>query len=584
MKAERKIVISLALALVMAVSMIPTSKPAEATYTPPFQTVKIGLFSYRDDGNIDQRNFPSANLEYASGKGEGYELGYYDGNRQFVPIGVQIVGTSKITVIMDRTMRYVSTSNSYVEDKTNIDDKTVGCIHLKLNASYPTYDEAVSSMAANGGDFVRYENDSFYVLRDQYTTQEDAAAAAGGMTDWTVDDGSSYTVTVVKTGTNNILFEYDCGSASSLAIRTFTTNGVAPQTWHRNCRYYGGFSFTRLTGGNITVVNYVDIDDYIKGVVPWEMSASWPREALKAQAITARTFLMTNITKHRTEGFDICNTIHCQAYHGNERATDNSDAAVTETAGQYLMYDGKLCETYYASSDGGATENVENIWGSNAIPYLRGVIDPYEAELFDSSSSYYWKKEFTPASLGAQIRSKDRSCGDIVKVSITFTELGNVRSITFIDESGKKNTFDKSNCRSAIGSGLSNRYTVNGITPYGTSSGLYVNKGTALDAGLDEVCAIGGNGAVEQLPSGDVYAISGKGTVSKLDVATTGTGTSRTVTTGVNAQGKFVFTGSGHGHNVGMSQWGAYSMAKYHNKTCEDILTFYYTGSQVVSA
>ncbi len=587
MKAKRKMIVSLAMALALAASLVPVSKPAEAAYTPPYQTVKIGLFSYKSDGNIDQRNFPSANLQYVTGKGEGYELGYYDQNRQFVPIGVQIVGTPEITVVMDRNMKYDSNSNSYAEEKTDFDGIVVGCAHLKWNESFLTYDDAVLSMATNGGEFVRYENGYFWVLRGQYTTREAAAAvadaeAAAGVTGWSVDSGSSYTVTVVQTRTNNILFEYDCGSSSSLAIRTYTTDGTVPQTWHRKCYYYGGFAFQRLTGGNITVVNYVDIEDYLKGVVPWEMSASWPKEALKAQAITARTFLMTNIKKHRAEGFDICNTIDCQAYHGNERATENSDAAVIETAGQYLMYDGELCETYYASSDGGATENVENIWGTKAIPYLRGVVDPYEAELFDSSSSYYWTQRYTPSSLGDRLRTLGRSCGDIVKVSITFTELGNVRSITFTDASGKSNTFDKSNCRSVIGSGLSNRYTVNGLTPYGVSASLYVNNGAAMDLKLGEVYAVGGSGAVEQLPSGDVYAISGKGTVGKLDAAV-GTGTSRTVTTGVDASGRFVFTGSGHGHSVGMSQWGAYSMAKYHGKTCEEILTFYYTGTQVVS-
>ncbi len=582
MRAGRKTVVSLALALALAVSLIPAAPRAEAVYTPPYQTVKIGLFSYGDDGNIDQRNFPSANLQYVTGKGEGYELGYYDGNRQFVSIGARIVGTPEITVVMDRNMRYDAGSNSYVEAKAPFDGTVVGCVHLKWDDYFPTYDDAMAFAAGNGGDFVRYENGRFWVLRGQYTAKEDAAAAAAGVTGWSVDSGSSYTVTVVQTRTNTILFEYDCGTETSLAIRTYTTNGVTPQTWHRKCYYYGGFAFQRYTGGNITVVNYVDVEDYVKGVVPWEMSASWPKEALKAQAITARTFLMTNITKHRSEGFDICNTIHCQAYHGNQRATADTDAAVIETAGQYLMYQGKLCETYYASSDGGATEDVENIWGK-PIPYLKGVIDPYEASVVDKISNYNWDKKFTPSSLGAQLRSKGRSSDDVVQVSITFTDMGNVYSITFTDKNGVKNTFDKSNCRTVLGSNLSNRYTVNGLTAYGSTASLHVNNGAAMDIGIGEAYAVGGRGAVEQLSSGDVYAISGRGTISKVN-ATGGTGSSRTVTTGVDASGQFVFTGSGHGHNVGMSQWGAYSMAKYYNKTCEEILTFYYTGTQIMYA
>ena len=87
---------------------------------------------------------------------------------------------------------------------------------------------------------------------------------------------------------------------------------------------------------------------------------------------------MANLGKHT--GFDLCTTEDCQVYYGTEGANATTDAAVDQTAGQYLTYDGALCGTYYSSSDGGATENSENVW-VKAVPYLRGVVDPYEANI-----------------------------------------------------------------------------------------------------------------------------------------------------------------------------------------------------------
>ena len=83
--------------------------------------------------------------------------------------------------------------------------------------------------------------------------------------------------------------------------------------------------------------NDVPLEDYIKGVVPYEMSPSWHKEALKAQAVCARSYADGQKERHKNNGFDVCSTTHCQVYHGIGRATANSNAAVEETRGQYLL-------------------------------------------------------------------------------------------------------------------------------------------------------------------------------------------------------------------------------------------------------
>lgn len=567
----------LTLAAVFAVLLLPLGERAEAAYSAPYDTVRIGLYDFTSSGPT-KKTFASANLENVDGCGYGYELGYYDSNRNFVSLGGRITSTKEVTMMMDKNMSYDSSTNSYYVGSGG--QLVVGCYHLRMPATYNDYASAraAADSFTSVRAFVRYEKDGFHVLAGEYTSTSEAQSAAGslGITNYTVDSGTAYTVVVVKSRTDDILFEFDCGTSLNLCLRPIAPEGGKSQTWFRNYKYYGDFVYWRNTGGELTVINYVDVEDYVKCVVPYEMSASWPREALKAQAVTARTYLMSNITKHRTLGFDVCNTTCCQAYHGTERAAANSNAAVDETAGQYLTYNGELCSTYYYSSNGGASENSENVWSAK-LDYLRGVIDPYETAIAGSISNYNWKYTFSGAELGRRVSNRGYNCGKVVDAKITFTDVGNVKSVTFTDSTGKKFTFSGSDAKSVC-YGDSQRFTINGQAPSNTQYIFVNDEGASITGGLEGLYAIGGDGTA-QLPSDDAYVISGTGTISQITGSTGGGGT-----TGPDANGNFVITGSGWGHNVGMSQWGAYSMARYFEKTYTEILEFYYSGAKVVTS
>ena len=582
MKNNLKKLFATILAAAAIATIIPA--PAKAVYTAPTDIVRVGLYN-------DTQTYASANLQNVSGTGYGYEFGYYDSNRQFISLGASDTSTDKITMVIDRNMTYNSSSNSYSEGTGG--SVVVGCYHIKLDRVYPDYysARADADMFTSANAFVRYENGSFYVCVGDYISQDEAVLAASGMniaSSYTIDSGSSYTVAVVATGTDRIIFEFDCGTSYSLAVRPISSGGKT-QTWFKRFRYYGDFVYWRNTGGNLTVINYVNVDDYVKGVIPYEMSPSWPLEAQKAGAISARTYVMANLNKHSTKGFDVCNTIDCQVYKGTGSATSTSDAAVDETAGQYLTYQNELCETYYYSSNGGASEDSENVW-NGSIPYLRGKEDPYEEAVADSISNYYWSVTYTGSELAAKLRSRGYNCGTIVGLEVSrFTDMGNVYSITFTDVNGKNFTFSKESARTVLGL-RSQRYTVNGQST-GTDTGtgdpgsIYVNSSSGQSQ-LDtsEVYAIGSDG-VSQVAGDGIYAITGSGLVEAVGEGgqnTSGTGSSGGSSS--NTSGTFTITGSGYGHNVGMSQWGAYSMAKYYNMTCEEILTFYYTGAEVTTS
>ncbi len=572
MKHFVKKLLSVALSSVLMLGMVPCCAHAEAVYSAATDIVRVGLY-------VDSvKSFSSANLQNVAGTANGYEFGYYNG-REYVSLGASVTDVTKISIMKDRNMVYNSASGSYEDGSYG--QVTVGCYHVRLETKYPDY---ASAMAAVGtftsvNAFVRYENGGYYVLCGDYISSTAAATAGAGLSlrqGYSVDSGTAYTVTVVETGTDRILFEFDCGTEYSLAVRPISVDGEKPLSYFKNLQYYGDFVYGRNTGGNLTVINYVNIEDYVKGVVPSEMSASWPLEALKAGAVTARTYVLANLNGHRSMGFDVCNTTDCQVYYGRRNANENTDLAVEETAGEVLTYQGKLCETFYYASNGGASENSENVWGE-ALPYLRGVEDPYEAEIADSIPTYSWTVTMTGDEVAAKLRAKANiECSTIVKFEITqFTEMGNVYKITFTDKDGKSFSFTGEKCRTVLGL-RSQRYTVGNQAPSTEAQLVYVNSGEETISGtLAGSYALGADGVV-QLPGGEVYAITEDGQVETINGRIPGTG---------DSEGDvFVIHGSGYGHNVGMSQWGAYSMAKYFGKNYVDILTFYYTGTEVVNA
>jgi stage II sporulation protein D len=142
-------------------------------------------------------------------------------------------------------------------------------------------------------------------------------------------------------------------------------------------RYRGAIEVIPDDSG-VTAINVLDIDRYVKGVVPGEMPASWPLEALKAQAVTARTYALAT---RKSGVFDQYPDTRSQVYRGVTAESVTSNAAVDRTAGEVLTYGGEPAVTYYHSTSGGHTENVEKSFlGSLSKPWLVGVSDPYDAK------------------------------------------------------------------------------------------------------------------------------------------------------------------------------------------------------------
>lgn len=157
-----------------------------------------------------------------------------------------------------------------------------------------------------------------------------------------------------------------------------------------NGNAFRGNFLLKADGDGITVINTVAIEDYLKAVVPSEMETSADIEALKAQAVVARTYAIATRGKHKKSGYDLCNTTCCQVYKGVREESAKTDKAVKQSEGLVIFHAGKPINAYYCASCGGYTESAEEAWpGAQPVQYAKVIKCPHC--LKDSKMSWSYK-------------------------------------------------------------------------------------------------------------------------------------------------------------------------------------------------
>ena len=318
--------------------------------------------------------------------------------------------------------------------------------------------------------------------------------------------------------------------------------------------YRGSIILLKDDNGKLTVINEVGLDDYTAAVLAKEMSPSFELEALKAQAVAARTYAVRNSGKHGKYGFDVCRSNDCQVYGGAEDEHERTVRAAQQTSGEVLVSGGALAETVYFATSGGHTESSEYVWGSD-ISYLKAISDEYEADNVYGAS---WTRELSPSQLEAAVTG----LGNIIDVEITKTSpSGAVYEIKVVGDNGEK-VFKNESCRTFLGYDvlLSQAYTViksgDGVT-------VETTGGTARVNGISVMSASG----IAPYSGAEMCLMGGE-----LQVAV--------ISTPPQSDG-YIFSGRGWGHLVGMSQNGANGMAAA-GFDYQQILTHYYTGTEIL--
>jgi SpoIID/LytB domain protein len=161
---------------------------------------------------------------------------------------------------------------------------------------------------------------------------------------------------------------------------------------------YRGVMELRRNGGSVMAINAVPLDAYVQGVIPAEMPYTWRPEALKVQAVAARSYALA--TDRGGSLFDQYADTRSQVYQGMSAERGRTNAAARATAGQVVLYRGRVATTYYSSTSGGRTENIENVfYGAPRTGYLRGVKDPYDG----ASPRHRWQFRLSSATLDARL-------------------------------------------------------------------------------------------------------------------------------------------------------------------------------------
>ena len=527
----------------------PASVSYPATYTPEEYVVRAGLF-YGSSALI------SANLQNFDGSG--YMFGWYDSNGTFTAVGYTT--QTQITTFSDRNM-YVA-GGTYYDSMAPSGATSIGAYHVQSGNTYGSFQEALSAANTISGAFPAYVNGQWKVRIGSYRSTDAAQQASASVPGSSVVGFSSTCYTVSATNSGTILFEFD-NSGDRFGIRPI--GSADPVTWHKGYKWSGGFEYRRNASYTLNVINVVEIGDYTKGVIPYEIGTAWGEEGTKVGAVCASSYVVFNKNRHSTYGFDVCNTDHCQVYQGQNRATAQSNAYCESVAGLAVFYDGKICNTVYHSTNGGYTEDAVNVWGTD-YPYLKAVPDTYE----DLDRAHYgrWSYTYTGAEIAWILNQKNYSIGTVTNAWVEeYTPAGNVYKVSFQDASGKKQSFTMENARTILSSSTlgkathSQRYNIS----TGTVNIAAGESGTILSASTAQ--AIGGNGKSGNLRNpGEVYIITASG---------------KDVLRSTTSNGVFVVSGTGWGHNVGLSQWGSRGRAEA-GWDYKSILEYYYTGAKVL--
>jgi stage II sporulation protein D len=190
-------------------------------------------------------------------------------------------------------------------------------------------------------------------------------------------------------------------------------------------RRYRGSIQVDIANGRLRAINMVGLEQYLYGVVPSEMPYTWHPEALKAQAIAARSYALAT---RKTGAFDLYPDTRSQVYLGIDHEKPSTNAAVDATAGKVVLFEGEVAKTFFFSTSGGRTASAEDVWGQ-AVPYLVSVPDPY-----DSISPYHdWGPfSFTGGKLARVLKLKGR----VLDLQPEVNSSGRIKSLIVVGSTG----------------------------------------------------------------------------------------------------------------------------------------------------
>jgi stage II sporulation protein D len=227
----------------------------------------------------------------------------------------------------------------------------------------------------------------------------------------------------LKPGTQNVR----AGKIAAARLPLRFEPGAAPLVL--DGKAYRGALLVHRVGGRLVVVNKLPLDRYLRGVVPWEMPDDWHAEALKAQAVVARSYALATLKPGTL--YDLYADTRSQVYGGIEAESFTTNVAIGATAGQVLTWRGRVATTFYHSTSGGRTVSVAEAWPrARPVPYLVSVPDPHD----DLSKHHRWGTfRWTPEGVAARLGLRG-----VTDVRVERGPSGRVRRVHVLSGSGTR--------------------------------------------------------------------------------------------------------------------------------------------------
>ncbi|MDI9370446.1 MAG: SpoIID/LytB domain-containing protein [Synergistaceae bacterium] len=399
-----------------------------------------------------------------------------------------------------------------------------------------------------------------------------------------------------------------CVSAGKLLLKLPVSLSSGHPLSFNGRRYRGSLRLV-ASGSGVTLLNVIDLEEYLRGVLKMEVNPAWSMEALKAQAIISRTYALRSVLNNKGKGgFDLRDGITSQVYRGINAEDKKTDEAIKSTRGMILKYGGGIAFTPFHSFSGGATADVSTVWGGD-MPYLKGVKEDFRTD----SPNNHWETRLTPAQVEGALRSAGVNVGRLQELRVEKTDPhGRATVLRAIGTNGTK-TLKSHNFRMAAGSNVI-KSTVMTITPPGgripqsqpdrqppaeiptaappageplpdiptSLTPMSASEELKLTQ-LTEQGAFNSEELMDMLMNPDKrkgYLVKALRSVKPETPAVSPLPKPQPSPPPSYSTDCFVFTGRGWGHGVGLSQWGAKALADK-GWSHKQILDFYYPGTKL---
>lgn len=477
---------------------------------------------------------------------------------------------------------YTGDQSAYVDSNSDVykSNRVKGGYSVDSGLSFETFELAQNEVEKRDGNFYVFYDGIYRLLIGHFVTEESARTEMLGLQSkypeltFTAMHLSERSLAIEANG--RTIFAYDSERDVFFRTELFEVGSL-------NYRY--GFKVKRLPGSDFTLINRLPMSFYLYGVLPKEMSGKWPIEALKAQAVAARSFALKSIGGYPEYEFDVCTTVNSQAYGGYNVEAPNSNLAVDLTRGMVLTYEDEIADCFYHSHSGGFTDDAGLIWHSR-IPYISPVEDVFSVA--SGSPNTDWTLELSDRDIEGALLQAGYNIGRLSKIRILErTKSGRVVSMEF-EGSFSTATLTGEAPRFALGTtvlksmlfGFDAGKAVTEIPNQLPMPGVVMSPATLLSSEGVYGTLLENQVVRQETSRGRLEMrlnlfnplnppLLSRDTVPVYEEISVRTG-------------KVVIYGHGYGHGLGMSQWGAKKMAEL-GYDYASILEHYYKDTELVA-